>query len=94
MSARAGVNRWYLTIGLIGCGAYLVLPRSTAAQALFVALAVSAPLVAAVSLRRYESPVITAWRLLTVGLAIAAVGEVVDFIKWPNFRRATCGCVS
>ena len=93
MSARAGVNRWYLTIGLIGCGAYLVLPRSTAAQALFVALAVSAPLVAAVSLRRYESPVITAWRLLTVGLAIAAVGEVVDFIcfalkAWPDAGSA------
>ncbi|MEQ1873093.1 MAG: EAL domain-containing protein [Ilumatobacteraceae bacterium] len=80
MTTRAGLNRWYLTIGLLGCALYLALPRSNATQALFVALALSAPLFAALALRQYHAPGKSAWWVLTAGLALAAVGELVDYI--------------
>ena len=80
MTTKTGVSRLYITIGLIGYVLYFALPRSAEAQVLFVALAVSAPVVGALALRRRRSAGKIAWRVLTAGVALAAVGEVVDFI--------------
>jgi diguanylate cyclase (GGDEF)-like protein len=80
LTTETSVSRLYITIGLIGCVLYFALPRSADTQVLFVALAVSAPVVGALALRRGRSAGRIAWRVLTAGVALAAVGEVVDFI--------------
>jgi diguanylate cyclase (GGDEF)-like protein len=80
MSTGARGSRWYITIGLIASAAYFALPRTDETQFLFVALALSAPAVGAVALFRIASPGKVAWRVLTTGVAIAAAGEVVDFL--------------
>ena len=80
MTTRAGLSRWYLSIGLLGCAVYLALPRSVAAQAVFVVLAVSAPIIGVVAMRRYGSTGQVALRVLLVGFTIAALGEVLEFI--------------
>ena len=80
VSADTGVDRRYLALGVLGCAVYLALPRSTAAQAVFVAIALSTPLLAAYAQDREHSPGLTPWRLLTIGFAIAALGEVIDFV--------------
>ncbi len=89
MSKRAGWTRWYLSSGLLACAVYLALPRSVAGQAVLVALALSTPIVGSLAVRRFPLRGRSAWRVLVVGLAIAAVGEVVDFIcialnAWPD----------
>ena len=80
MSEGTRVSRWYTTIGLIGCAVYFVLPRSANTQVLFVALALSTPTVGILAQRHVRSPGKIAWRLLTAGVALAAIGELVDFI--------------
>ena len=82
MSTGARGSRWYTTIGLVGCAVYFVCrARRATRSCLFVALALSAPIVG----RHRAAPRRTrtgksAWRVLTAGVAIAAAGEVVDFI--------------
>jgi diguanylate cyclase (GGDEF)-like protein/PAS domain S-box-containing protein len=73
-------SRWYAAIGLVGCAVYFCLPRSSAAQLLFVAVALTAPLVGMIALRGPRTADTIAWRVLTAGVAIAAAGEVVEFV--------------
>ena len=80
MTTKAGLTRWYLSIGLLGCAVYFALPRSVAAQAVFVVLAASAPIIGMLAMRRYGSTSQIAWRVLLVGFAIAALGEALEFI--------------
>ena len=80
MTIRAGLSRWYLSIGLLGCATYFALPRSNATQVLFVALAVSTPGIGFVALRRFRTHGKAAWRVILVGFAIAAAGEAAEFV--------------
>ena len=94
MTTRAGLSRWYLSIGLLGCAVYLALPRSVAAQAVFVVLAVSAPIFGALAMRRYRSTGQIAWRVLLVGFTIAALGEVLEFIGMAQEMWTDAGSAS
>jgi diguanylate cyclase (GGDEF)-like protein/PAS domain S-box-containing protein len=80
LSTGARVSRWYMTVGLFGCAVYFALPRSANLQILFTALAMSAPAVGVLALGHVRSVGKLAWRVLTAGVAMAAVGELVDFI--------------
>ena len=80
MNTGTRLGRWYLAIGLVGCAVYFAVPRSNAAQVLFVGLAFSAPVIGAVAVRHDRSPGRLAWAVLTTGFAIAAVGELADFV--------------
>ncbi|MCU1366979.1 MAG: hypothetical protein JWN39_2618 [Ilumatobacteraceae bacterium] len=72
--------RPYLGAGTLACAIYLALPRSTGAQGLFAAIALSAPIVGLLSTRRDTAAGATGRRILAAGFAIAAVGEVADFV--------------
>ncbi len=60
MSTAARVSRLYMAIGLIACAVYFTLPRSAETQVLFVALAISTPVVGILTVRRVHSP--ARWR--------------------------------
>jgi diguanylate cyclase (GGDEF)-like protein/PAS domain S-box-containing protein len=80
MTTKTRVSRWYVAIGVLGCAVYFALPRSAHAQIVFVVLAVSAPIVGILALRSVRSPGTVAWRVITIGVGLAAAGEVVDFV--------------
>jgi diguanylate cyclase (GGDEF)-like protein/PAS domain S-box-containing protein len=76
---RARFHRGYVVAGLAACALYLALPSSHAAQALFVVVAVTTPLVSVIVLLRQRSPERFGWWLLTAGFGVAAIGEIIDF---------------
>ena len=94
MTTKAGMNRWYLSIGLLACVVYFALPRSVLTQALFVVLAVSTPIVGALAIRGYGSTGQSAWRVLLVGFTIAAIGELLEFIGMAQEMWTDAGSVS
>ena len=81
-----------LAAGLVLCAVYAAMPRSVAAQIVFVAIAC---LTGAFGLHRARLPASArfGWRLLACGSAMIAVGEVVDLIVLTVDRRAQSGAV-
>ncbi|MCU1393957.1 MAG: hypothetical protein JWM34_2385 [Ilumatobacteraceae bacterium] len=77
---RRRTSRGYVACGLIACLAYLVLPRSSGAQVLFVAIAFSAPAVGLLAIRGDASIARHGRRLLAAGFVISAIGELADFV--------------
>jgi diguanylate cyclase (GGDEF)-like protein/PAS domain S-box-containing protein len=93
MSTGARASGVYMTIGLIGCALYVLLPRTAETQMVFVALALSSPAIGALARARGPSASRIAWRVLTAGVAIAAAGELVDFVCIAMNARPHAGAV-
>ncbi len=80
MNQHARFRRRYLFGGLAACAVYFALPRSASTQVLFVLIAISPAVLGINAVRRDQSGERMAWATLTAGFAIAALGELVDFI--------------
>ena len=73
-------HRWYLVLGLAACTVYLALPPSSAAQCLFLVIALSAPAVGILGIVDDHPNPRAGWWLLCAGFAIAGLAEVADFV--------------
>ncbi|MDP2291957.1 MAG: EAL domain-containing protein [Actinomycetota bacterium] len=72
--------RWYAVVGLVSCAVYMALPRGSATQLLFVAIAVSVPVMGWYAVREQPATARTALTLITIGCAFAAIGEVAEYV--------------
>ena len=93
MNQQALSRRVYLTLGLFACAIYLVLPRSTAAQLLFLLISLTPVALGVMAVRRDRSAERMAWAILTAGFAVASVGELADFICVTLGARPSAGPV-
>jgi two-component system cell cycle response regulator len=73
----------YLALGGVGAGTYLLL--SGAAQGtLYNVLGVSAVIALLFGVRRYRARPALPWHVITLGVALFAVGDVIFFNVYPN----------
>jgi diguanylate cyclase (GGDEF)-like protein/PAS domain S-box-containing protein len=93
LNLRVRARRSYLALGLLACAVYFALPRSAATQFLFVLISASPVVVGVLAVRRDRSPERMAWATLTAGFAVAAVGELTDFICVTLGARPSAGPV-
>ena len=80
MNQGRRIHNLYLVAALWACALYLVLPPSIGAQLLYVAIALSTPLVGALTAGRERGEARIGWWLLVGGFGLAAIGEAAEFI--------------
>ena len=93
MTQHARLRRGYIVGGLLACAVYFAVPRSTHAQLLFLLIALTPAVVGVFAVRRARSGERIAWAILTAGFAIAALGELVEFVCLTLEARVSAGPV-
>ncbi len=74
------IYKWYLAIGLLACGLYASLPKSTAKEVLYVLIAMSMLAVTIFGYLRDRPQPARSWIKLIIGLGITALTELVYFV--------------
>jgi diguanylate cyclase (GGDEF)-like protein len=76
---RRNIHSWYLRAGLAACLGYVLWPKSTVKEALFVVISLSAPIVAIHGYRRDRPEPARAWIQLIAGLVVIGLTELAYF---------------